>query len=78
MAMKHSSFLVLLFFFMIIINLTIFSFSCNAETDEKKLSFRMQRLPTFNFLPRGIPIPPSGPSKRHNSIGHRSTIRGAP
>ncbi|KAL9389441.1 hypothetical protein Peur_018046 [Populus x canadensis] len=22
----------------------------------------------FNFLPKGVPIPPSGPSKRHNSI----------
>ncbi|OAY31244.1 hypothetical protein MANES_14G096100v8 [Manihot esculenta] len=21
----------------------------------------------FNFLPKGVPIPPSGPSKRHNS-----------
>ncbi|OVA19043.1 hypothetical protein BVC80_889g6 [Macleaya cordata] len=24
----------------------------------------------FNFFPRGTPIPPSGPSKRHNSIPH--------
>ncbi|KAJ8470365.1 hypothetical protein OPV22_024708 [Ensete ventricosum] len=23
----------------------------------------------FEFLPRAMPIPPSGPSKRHNSIG---------
>ncbi|KAJ6899403.1 hypothetical protein NC652_025769 [Populus alba x Populus x berolinensis] len=22
----------------------------------------------FNFLPKGVPVPPSGPSKRHNSI----------
>ncbi|CAN0876538.1 Protein IDA-LIKE 1 [Linum grandiflorum] len=22
----------------------------------------------FNFFPKGVPIPPSGPSKRHNSI----------
>lgn len=22
----------------------------------------------FNFLPKGVPIPPSGPSKRHNSV----------
>ncbi|KAK1274462.1 Protein IDA [Acorus gramineus] len=21
---------------------------------------------SFDFLPRGVPIPPSGPSKRHN------------
>lgn len=24
----------------------------------------------FNVLPKGIPIPPSGPSKRHNSQGN--------
>ncbi|OMP06834.1 hypothetical protein COLO4_07854 [Corchorus olitorius] len=22
----------------------------------------------FNFFPKGTPIPPSGPSKRHNSV----------
>ncbi|KAJ0095110.1 hypothetical protein Patl1_16529 [Pistacia atlantica] len=22
----------------------------------------------FNFLPKGTPIPPSGPSKRHNAV----------
>ncbi|KAH1074488.1 hypothetical protein J1N35_026816 [Gossypium stocksii] len=22
----------------------------------------------FNFFPKGIPVPPSGPSKRHNSV----------
>ncbi|KAJ6322116.1 hypothetical protein OIU77_012070 [Salix suchowensis] len=22
----------------------------------------------FNFLPKGVPTPPSGPSKRHNSL----------
>ncbi|CAN1314364.1 hypothetical protein LINPERPRIM_LOCUS29301 [Linum perenne] len=22
----------------------------------------------FNFLPKGVPIPPSGPSKQHNSL----------
>ncbi|EHA8590241.1 Protein IDA-LIKE 2 [Cocos nucifera] len=26
----------------------------------------------FGFLPRGVPIPPSGPSKQHNSIGFES------
>ncbi|KAK1279754.1 Protein IDA [Acorus gramineus] len=25
----------------------------------------------FDFLPRGMPIPPSGPSKRHNSAPER-------
>lgn len=23
----------------------------------------------FGFLPKGVPIPPSGPSQRHNAIG---------
>lgn len=27
----------------------------------------------FNVLPKGIPIPPSGPSKRHNSQGNWSS-----
>ncbi|KAJ6721072.1 PROTEIN IDA-LIKE 5 [Salix viminalis] len=30
-------------------------------------SFR-HRNHIFNFLPKGVPVPPSGPSKRHNSI----------
>ncbi|KAI5678700.1 hypothetical protein M9H77_09650 [Catharanthus roseus] len=24
----------------------------------------------FNVLPKGTPVPPSGPSKRHNSLGN--------
>ncbi|KAL2324863.1 hypothetical protein Fmac_023921 [Flemingia macrophylla] len=31
-----------------------------------------QRFPhkgfVFNFFPKGVPIPPSGPSRRHNSL----------
>ncbi|KAJ6930792.1 hypothetical protein NC652_014342 [Populus alba x Populus x berolinensis] len=27
----------------------------------------------MGFLPKGIPIPPSGPSKRHNDIGLQSS-----
>ncbi|PKA61539.1 Protein IDA-like 2 [Apostasia shenzhenica] len=31
----------------------------------------------FNgFLPRAMPIPPSGPSKQHNSVGLESDSRG--
>ncbi|CAK7326492.1 unnamed protein product [Dovyalis caffra] len=30
-------------------------------------SFR-HRNHIFNFFPKGVPIPPSGPSKKHNSI----------
>lgn len=32
-----------------------------------KLSFRL-RAAEFNYLPRGVPVPPSGPSKRHNAV----------
>lgn len=36
-------------------------------THDHQLGFRLRgRL--FNYLPRGVPIPPSGPSKRHNSV----------
>ncbi|OAY47370.1 hypothetical protein MANES_06G074200v8 [Manihot esculenta] len=28
----------------------------------------LYRSQMFNFLPKGVPIPPSGPSKRHNSV----------
>ncbi|EEF37996.1 conserved hypothetical protein [Ricinus communis] len=41
-----------------------------TKPDHRKLydtSF-MYRNQMFNFLPKGVPIPPSGPSKRHNSI----------
>ncbi|KAL6318439.1 hypothetical protein AAG906_041205 [Vitis piasezkii] len=27
----------------------------------------------FGFLPKGMPIPPSGPSKKHNDIGLQSS-----
>ncbi|XXG83953.1 hypothetical protein AAC387_Pa10g1586 [Persea americana] len=32
-----------------------------------QLSFRL-RAGEFNYLPRGVPVPPSGPSKRHNAV----------
>jgi hypothetical protein len=35
-------------------------------------SFRHQNH-IFNFLPKGAPIPPSGPSKKHNSIENWAT-----
>ncbi|KAI0494480.1 hypothetical protein KFK09_024618 [Dendrobium nobile] len=37
-----------------------------------------QRNPSlfFGFLPRAMPIPPSGPSKQHNSVGLQSSGRG--
>ncbi|URE27023.1 hypothetical protein MUK42_15589 [Musa troglodytarum] len=31
-------------------------------------SHKIPRCCTFNFLSRGVPFPPSGPSKGHNSI----------
>ncbi|KAK1306371.1 Protein IDA [Acorus calamus] len=53
--------------------------SCNGATAERVTdassssaavvvqSLKIRRFAmTFDFLPRGVPIPPSGPSKRHN------------
>lgn len=39
----------------------------NENYDEKK---RMMVAFVFNFFPKGSPIPPSAPSKRHNSLLH--------
>lgn len=38
-------------------------------------SYKIEGFPTLNFLPRGTPIPPSGPSMRHNSIGASASPR---
>ncbi|KAG5241971.1 protein IDA [Salix suchowensis] len=40
-------------------------FKTRPETDQYKGHF-------FNFLPRHLPIPTSGPSRRHNDIGLQS------
>ncbi|KAF6154891.1 hypothetical protein GIB67_018328 [Kingdonia uniflora] len=32
----------------------------------------------FGFLPKAMPIPPSGPSKQHNSIGLQSRQSSSP
>ncbi|CAN8236111.1 unnamed protein product [Cochlearia groenlandica] len=34
--------------------------------NRKSLGFRYNHI--FGYLPKGVPIPPSGPSKRHNSL----------
>ncbi|CAI0396073.1 unnamed protein product [Linum tenue] len=31
----------------------------------------------MGFLPKGMPIPPSAPSRQHNSIGPQSTAAGS-
>lgn len=48
--------------------------SCShGSSDSKGLRVRSiaKRTPGYlmGFLPRGVPIPPSGPSRKHNSIG---------
>ncbi|KAG1362790.1 putative protein IDA [Cocos nucifera] len=68
--------LLLPLFFLIF--LAILPFSCHGsmhripllpfKANEGHLSFKIEKLPAFNFLPKGTPIPPSGPSKRHNAI----------
>ncbi|KAF4356847.1 hypothetical protein CsatB_019871 [Cannabis sativa] len=40
---------------------------CNMLRPKNMTAFRF-RGQTFNFFPKGAPIPPSGPSKRHNSV----------
>ncbi|KAK2635889.1 hypothetical protein Ddye_030681 [Dipteronia dyeriana] len=41
----------------------------NTKTHRRRFEtgFRFQGQ-MFNFFPKGTPIPPSGPSKRHNSV----------
>ncbi|GAY63947.1 hypothetical protein CUMW_229720 [Citrus unshiu] len=39
--------------------------SVNVKLHKTSFRYKRQR---FNFLPKGTPIPPSGPSKRHNSV----------
>ncbi|VVA94524.1 unnamed protein product [Arabis nemorensis] len=34
--------------------------------NRKSLGFEYVHI--FGYLPKGVPIPPSGPSKRHNSL----------
>ncbi|KAI9084962.1 hypothetical protein K1719_033135 [Acacia pycnantha] len=37
------------------------------KINERKMNGFVYRGLAFNFFPKGFPIPPSGPSKRHNS-----------
>ncbi|PKA47015.1 Protein IDA-like 4 [Apostasia shenzhenica] len=30
----------------------------------------------FGFLPRAMPVPPSGPSRQHNAVGLQATTHG--
>ncbi|KAI8024452.1 Protein IDA [Camellia lanceoleosa] len=38
---------------------------------QQEAGYRRQGM-VFNLLPKGTPIPPSGPSKRHNSFANSS------
>ncbi|KAJ6813084.1 formin-like protein 3 isoform X1 [Iris pallida] len=40
------------------------------EPERRLVPLKIGRLMAFNILPRGMPFPPSGPSKRHNSVNH--------
>ncbi|KAI3464662.1 hypothetical protein Pfo_021325 [Paulownia fortunei] len=61
---------ILLVFFMII-------FTCDHANGARHTQFLKVKPHTHNspdstflgFLPKGVPIPPSGPSRRHNDIG---------
>lgn len=48
-------------------NSRIFSSQVHLKVYKKENSYKIDNL-MFTMLPKGIPIPPSGPSKRHNAI----------
>ncbi|WCJ27722.1 Protein IDA [Euphorbia peplus] len=72
MAAKHH-FMAILFFFLFF---AVCSFCCGATYRVHNIKNHRQTneiihvIPpiTFSLLPKGAPIPPSGPSKRHNEI----------
>ncbi|WCJ43394.1 hypothetical protein M5689_024135 [Euphorbia peplus] len=49
-----------------------------AHTLMKQLKPKSQSTALFGFLPKAMPIPPSGPSREHNGIGLQSTIHQSP
>ncbi|KAH6782528.1 hypothetical protein C2S53_004066 [Perilla frutescens var. hirtella] len=63
----------------ILLVLCIFLFSSNGANGGRHTQFMKVKPPSraspssadtfYGFLPKGVPIPPSGPSRRHNSIG---------
>ncbi|KAJ1388452.1 hypothetical protein SESBI_39108 [Sesbania bispinosa] len=48
----------------------------SRHTQVFKVQPKTQALPPnfFGFLPKAMPIPPSGPSRKHNSIGMESSL----
>ncbi|KAG6626039.1 hypothetical protein I3843_15G017200 [Carya illinoinensis] len=76
--------LVLLLFGLTLLMLTVVASQTNGprhdhSTQVFKVKPRPQNPPQefLGFLPKAWPIPPSGPSKKHNSIGLQSS-RGSP
>ncbi|KAK1284822.1 Protein IDA [Acorus calamus] len=79
-ASKQQVFSPSLFVLLLLLLLIDVPLSCNGATAERVTdtsssssaavvvqSLKIRRFAmTFDFLPRGMPIPPSGPSKRHN------------
>lgn len=45
-------------------NAAMYEYNELSLDDDKNM--RVLKLRTFGFLPKGTPVPPSGPSKRHN------------
>ncbi|KAL2232250.1 UNVERIFIED_CONTAM: Protein IDA-LIKE 2 [Sesamum indicum] len=60
-----------------ILILFLFIFACDHANGARHTQFLKVKPQThkspasdfFGFLPKGVPIPPSGPSNRHNGIG---------
>ncbi|KAK4260899.1 hypothetical protein QN277_003960 [Acacia crassicarpa] len=47
---------------------TSYGESRDQQILKRKNEYRARGDLVFNFFPKGIPIPPSGPSKTHNSV----------
>ncbi|PIM98563.1 hypothetical protein CDL12_28952 [Handroanthus impetiginosus] len=68
---------ILLIFLMFLIICTCDHASCARHTQFFKVKPLIRNTPNstyFGFLPKGVPIPPSGPSRRHNGFGVESGV----
>ncbi|OAY23580.1 hypothetical protein MANES_18G089800v8 [Manihot esculenta] len=50
----------------------------SAQIFKMKPMFQNSPRTFFGFFPKAMPIPPSGPSRKHNDIGLQSTKASSP
>ncbi|KAK7279579.1 hypothetical protein RJT34_24632 [Clitoria ternatea] len=72
---KASSLAILIVYLLLVGSCTAIRTGATMKLNESSETLRRKRQPSlpykglvFNFFPKGVPIPPSGPSKRHNSV----------